>query len=192
MRQLTIRHFDHDDVDARVELMTDLDFQRNLVDFAAVTSAEALRAAQHRTIDEEYETKLVFVLATPAGSTVGYAWITSIDWVSHTCELSIALRPSYRRAYGLVALIRMYDYLYDEMNFETVVNQVLADNEMLLSAEVAERRAQVRSRQDSFTVGRFCDSLYWTQTRAEHYAFARRAGERNARIRRLADTARAA
>jgi RimJ/RimL family protein N-acetyltransferase len=192
MRRLTIRHFDHQDVDARVQLMTDRDFQRNLVDFAAVTSPEALREAQRRTIDEEYETKIVFVLETPAGSTVGYTWITSIDWVSHTCELSIALLPRYRRAYGLVALIRMYDYLYGEMNFDTVVNQVLADNEMLLSAQAADRRAQVRARQDSFTVGRFCDSLYWTQTRAEHYAFAQQAVERNARVRELAAAARAA
>jgi RimJ/RimL family protein N-acetyltransferase len=183
VNRLLIRHFDHDDVDARVDLMTDSAFQRNLVHVAAVTPREELRAVQRRTIEEEYETKIIFVVATPSGTTIGYAWITGIDWVSRSCELSIALLPRYRRAYGLLALIHLYDFLYDDMNFETVVNQILVGNEMLMSAAAAQRTRQVECKRDSFTQGEFRDSQYWAQTREEHRAFEQRTAERNARIR---------
>jgi Acetyltransferase (GNAT) domain len=183
MRRLLIRHFEHSDIESRAELLAERDFTRNLANLGVLTSRDELRRAQARTIEEEYESKIIFVVTTPAEAIVGYTWITNIDWLNRTCELSIALLPRFRRSYGLLALIEMYDYLYDEMNFETVINQVLVGNEMLMSDGAAERTRQVYCDNDSFTDGAFRDSRYWTQSRQEHRAFAQRARERNARIR---------
>jgi hypothetical protein len=193
MRRLLIRHFDHADVPARTELMMEGAFTRNLAHVGALTPRRQLEAAQERTIEEEYDSKIIFVVTTVSGTTIGYTWITGIDWLHRSCELSIALLPEFRRSYGLLALIVMYDYLYDEMNFETVVNQILVGNDMLMSDEAAGRARQVHCRRDSYTHGEFRDARYWAQTRAEHHAFAQRTQERNdrirARIRREAVTA---
>jgi hypothetical protein len=183
MRRLQIRHFDHGDIEARTELLMDAAFRRNIVHLGARTPTDELRASQARTIEEEYEAKIIFVVSTGTGATLGFTWITSIDWVNRTCELSIALLAQFRRSYGLLALIEMYDYLYDEMNFETVINQILVGNEMLMSDDAAHRSQQVQCANDSFTDGAFRDSRYWTQTRQQHQAFVTRTQARNARIR---------
>jgi hypothetical protein len=183
MRRLLIRHFDVEDIDARTDLMMEAAFTRNLAHVGTLTPRRQLVDAQRRTIENDYESKIIFVVTTTSGTTLGYTWITSIDWLHRTCELSIALLPEFRRAYGLMALIEMYDFLYDEMNFETVINQILVGNDMLMSDEAAGRTRQVHCRNDSFTHGEFRDSRYWSQTREEHRAHARRARLRNARIR---------
>lgn len=183
MSRLVIRHFEPADVDARTALLTDREFTRNLRQVGIVTPRDELRAAQLATIEQEYESKIIFVVATTSGQTIGFTWITDIDWLNRTCELSIALLPEFRRAYGLLALIETYDFLYREMNFATVVNQVLVGNEMLLSGEAAEHARQVYCRHDSFIAGELRDSRYWSQTRAQHEGFIRRTQERNARIR---------
>jgi hypothetical protein len=183
MKRLLLRHYDHDDVEERIALMTEAAFQRNLAHSPALTSHEELCAREHRTIDEQYETRIVYVVTTRSGVTIGYAWISSIDWISRCCELSIALLPRYRRGYGLAALIELYDHLYDNMNFETVVNQVLAGNDMLLSDDAARAVRHVHCRRDSYNDGEFRDALYWSQTGDEHRAFAERTRERHARIR---------
>lgn len=184
MSRLVIRHFEPGDIDARTTLLMDRDFTRNFVQVGIVTPRDELRAAQLATIEEEFESKIIFVVGTPSGQTIGFTWITDIDWLNRTCELSIALLAEFRRAgYGLLALIETYDFLYREMNFAAVVNQVLAGNEMLLSGEAAEHARQVYCRHDSFTAGELRDSRYWSQTREQHEAFIGRTQERNTRIR---------
>jgi hypothetical protein len=183
MRRLTVRHLDHDDIDDRVELLMEAAFSTNIAHIGALTTRAELRRFHERAIEEQYESKIFFVVATLAGMKIGYTWISNIDWRHRVCELSIALLPEFRRAYGLLALIEMYDYLYDEMNFETVVNQILVGNEMLMSDGAAERTRQVHCRRDSFTEGMLRDSRYWSQTRAEHRAYAARAMERTERVR---------
>jgi len=183
MKRLVIRHYDHDDIDTRVDLMTEAAFQRNLLHTAAITPRDELRAADRRTIENDYETKIRYVVETSSGTTIGYAWISDIDWVGRSCELSIALLPRHRRGYGLAALIELYDHLYDNMNFETVVNQILIGNDMLMSDAAARLASHVECRRDSFTDGAFRDTRYWSQTRAEHRAFEERTARRNARIR---------
>lgn len=95
---------------------------------------------------------------------MGFAWITSIDWRGQCCELSFGVLPRYRGGLGALAVQAAHDYLRAELNMRVIVNQVLEHNTMLQSAEALAASRQVRCEYDSYTVGEWRASCYWTLT----------------------------
>lgn len=180
MPLVTLRHFTEDDVPVRTALLRESRFQANLTDFAAVSSDDALVAGQRRTVAEEHGVKRIFTLCGPGGDTVGFAWITSIDWRSQTCELSFGVLPRYRGAFGAAAVGAAHAYVREELNMRVVVNQVLEHNTMLVSAGELTDKRRVRCGYDSYTVGRWRTACYWTETDED----VRRRQEEAARRRR--------
>lgn len=185
--RMTIRHFTEDDLPLRTELLRESRFTANLTDFAVLTDTRELVERQRATIAHEHDVKRIFTVCGPRDQPIGFVWITSIDWRSQSCELSIALLPRYRGGYGLPAMATARDYVHHELNMVTIVDQVLAHNTMLQSAELLRRRHSVRCPYDSFTVGEWRTALYWTQTRDQFRAdgedVARRRARRGDRIR---------
>ncbi|GAB3465361.1 GNAT family N-acetyltransferase [Actinophytocola sediminis] len=185
--RVTIRHFTEADLELRTELLRDTLFQANLTDFATLTDTDRLIAGQRATIEREHDVKRIFTVVGQRDQPVGFVWITSIDWRSQTCELSIAVLPRYRGGYGLTAMAAALRYVHDELNMAAIVSQVLAHNTMLQSAELLASRHSVTCPYDSFTVGEWRTALYWAQTRAEFYAdgeeWERRRARRRDRIR---------
>lgn len=185
--KMTIRHFAEDDISLRTELLRDNKFQTNLTDFATLADTEALVAGQRRTIEHEHDIKRIFTMCGGRDQPVGFVWITSIDWRSQTCELSIAVLPRYRGTYGLASMATALRYVHEELNMIAVVNQVLAHNTMLQSAELLDSRHSVTCPYDSFTVGEWRTALFWADTRDEFYADGRAwEARRKARRERIA------
>ncbi|WP_353942648.1 GNAT family N-acetyltransferase [Streptomyces sp. HUAS MG91] len=184
----TIRHFTEADIPQRTALLREQRFRANLTDFAVVSSDEALVVNQTRTIEGEHRVKRMYAMCHPDGRTLGFAWITSIDWRSRSCELSFGVLPQYRGGYGAAAVAAMHRYIREELNMLTVINQVLVHNTMLVSAEGLAEQAQVRCSHDSFTAGEWRSSCYWTQD-AEDYE--RSVAEHEERRRAIAARIRA-
>lgn len=189
MNIITVRHFTEEDIPERTALLRDQHFQANLADFASVSEEDALAARQLRTIEREHMTKRIFVMCAPGGKTVGFAWITSIDWRAQACELSFGVLPRYRGGHGSAAIAAAHRFVREELNMRTVINQVLVHNTMLVSAENRSGQAQVTCQHDSFTVGEWRTSCYWAEDTEDYQrAQAAHAERRQA----LADRIRAA
>ncbi|MBB0246062.1 GNAT family N-acetyltransferase [Streptomyces alkaliphilus] len=180
MPLVTLRHFTEEDIPVRTALLRETRFQANLNDLGVVTSDEALAARQRKSITEEHDIKRLFTICGPGGDIVGFAWITSIDWRSQCCELSFAVLPRYRGAFGAAAVGAAHAHIRAELNMRVVVNQVLEHNTMLVSTEeLAERRA-VRCPWDSYTLGEWRTACYWTDSEED----VRRSREKSDRRRR--------
>lgn len=167
----------------RVAIYSDTRVRSNLAHTGALIPPDEMTEAHREWLGGEGEERLMYRLSTPSGELVGFTWLTEIDWVNQTCELSITVLPDFRRRMGLLALLAMYDFLHNTLNMQVIVNQVLSVNEMLLRPEVRADRAQVVSPDDCFTSGALRTNYRWTQDRAEHERFTRRAIQRRERIR---------
>ncbi len=165
---IQIRHFSPDDIPIRSALLRDDAFQANLTDFAVLTEDDALASWQLRTIAQEQDVKRIFTACRRNGEVIGFLWITSLDWRSQCCELSFAILPRFRGAFGPPAIDAARAYVYDELNMRVVVDQVLEHNTMLHSGSDLNRRSRVRCPYDSYTVGEWRTALYWTQRRHDY------------------------
>jgi hypothetical protein len=188
MAFVTVSHFTEADVPVRTALLHESRFQANLTDFAVATSDDALVTGQLRTIAEEHDVKRILTMRDRRGDIVGFAWITSIDWRSRTCELSFGLLPRYRGGYGVAAVAAANEYLREELNVRAIVNQVLDHNTMLLSARTQAAQRRVLSPYDSYTVGEWRAAGYWSDTEETVRAQQDEAEDRR---RALADRVRA-
>ena len=180
-------HFAAEDVPIRNALLRDPEFQANITDFASTVDDDELSASPLRTIAEEHDTKRIFTVRRGQGEVIGLWWITSIDWRSQSCELSFALLPRFRRAFGTHLAEAAFRYLYDELNMKVVISQVMEHNVMLHSTERLTRLRRVRSPYDQFTAGHWVTACYWTSTvedsRDDVRDLARRRAEHAARLR---------
>lgn len=164
MWRMTVRHFTEADIPIRNELQRDSRFQANLIDVAASTDDRELAGQQRRTINEDQHVKRIFTICGRKDQIVGFAWITSIDWRAQCCELSFGVLPRFRGGLGALAVQAAHDYLRAELNMRVIINQVLEHNTMLQSAEALAAFRQVRCEYDSYTVGEWRASCYWTLT----------------------------
>jgi hypothetical protein len=161
---VSVRHFTEADIPIRTALLRESRFQANLTDFAVLAQDDALVVGQRRTIEQEHAVKRIFTICGPNDQVLGFAWITSIDWRSQSCELSFGVLPQYRGGFGAVAVGAAHDYLRTELNMRVVINQVLEHNTMLQSAESMAAQSRVRCAYDSYTVGEWRTAYYWTTT----------------------------
>jgi hypothetical protein len=193
MALVTVRHFTETDIPVRTELLREARFQANLTDFAIISADDALTANQRRTITQEHRTKRMFTLCTGRGDTVGFAWITSIDWRSQCCELSFGVLPRFRGGFGAAAVGAAHAHLRTELNMRVVLNQVLTHNTMLVSAEELADQRRVHCAYDSYTVGEWRTACYWSSTEDDDRRQAERQADRRreiaARIRAAAGSA---
>lgn len=164
MSFVTLRHFTEADIPLRSELLREARFLANLTDFGMVMEEDALVERQRKTIHEEHETRRFYTLCGPEEQVIGFAWISSIDWRSQSCELSFGILPRYRGYYGAPAVAVAHDYLRNELNMRVTVNQVLDHNTMMHSARQLAIRQRVRCPYDSFTVGEWRAACYWSET----------------------------
>ncbi|MGW3655060.1 GNAT family N-acetyltransferase [Streptomyces sp. NPDC005151] len=187
MALVTVRHFTEADIPLRTALLRESRFQANLTDFAVSSSDDALTKRQHRTITEEQAEWRFFTMCGRGGDPIGFAWITSIDWRSQTCELSFGVLPSHRGPFGAAAVAAAHTHVREELNMRVVISQVLEHNTMLVAArELAEQR-QVRCAYDSYTVGEWRTACYWTEDEED---VRQRAEEAARRRREIADRIR--
>jgi hypothetical protein len=183
---VTVRHFTAEDVPIRSALLRDPQFQANITDVASRTMDDELAASQLRTIAEEQNTKQIFTVCRRGDEIIGFFWISHIDWRSQSCELSLALLPKFRRAFGLLLVQAALRHLYDELNMQVVIDQVLEHNVMLLSESTVAERSQIRSIYNQFTDGRWVTACAWSNAVEESWRepnFDRQRAKRAARIR---------
>jgi hypothetical protein len=131
----------------------------------------------------------MFTMCDARGATVGFAWITSIDWPGQTCELSFGVLPERRGLYGAAAVDAAHAHIRAELNMRVVVNQVLEHNTMLVSADELSEQRRVRCAYDSYTVGQWRTACYWTESEQD---VRRRRDQAAGRRRAIADRIRSA
>jgi RimJ/RimL family protein N-acetyltransferase len=185
MLGMKVRHFTTEDIPLRTELLRESRFQANLTDFATLTEDDALTANQASTIAGQHDVKRIFTVVGKKEQVIAFVWITSIDWIAQSCELSFALLPRYRGGFGPAMSSTALEYLHEELNMEVVINQVLSHNTMLQSADKLAAMSKVVSEFDCYTVGEWRTARYWTQSRDEF-----RAGAGDARTGRAELSAR--
>ncbi len=181
-----MRHFELSDIPVRSALLRDGRVLANINDDALNQADDQLAEGQRRTVEEQHHTKLIYTVCMPDGSTIGFCWLTSIDWRSRSCELSFALLPEYRIGLGSALVPEAREFMFRELNMRTMINQVLDHNTMLLSTGDQRELSQVTCDYDSYTVGEFRRARYWSRTVeqcvAEAEEFRRRRAERRERI----------
>jgi hypothetical protein len=188
MPLVTVRHFTEADIPLRTQLLREARFQANLTDFAVVTGDDALTLNMRRTLEQEQRVKRIFTLCRPQGQTVGFAWITSIDWRSQCCELSFGVLPEFRGGFGAIAVSAVRTHVRTELNMEVIVNQVLEHNAQLVSRESLTAQRSVRCAYDSYTVGEWRTACYWSETEQDEQDNVR---EQQARRLEVAERIRA-
>jgi RimJ/RimL family protein N-acetyltransferase len=188
MQVMTVRHFTEADIPARIDHLRDPSFQANLSDFTASITDDDLAASQRRTIAEEQRTARIFTICGPGGEVAGFAWISSIDWYSQCCELSLGVLPRYRGGPGALASAALHEYLLSELNMRVVVTQILDHNQMMQSAERVAARRQVICPLDSYTAGEWRAAYFWAHTETDTRGYPR---AEQARRQALADRIRA-
>jgi hypothetical protein len=182
MPSVTVRHYTAADVPARMALMRESRFTANLSDYAVLLDDDALEARQRAIIEQQQDEMRIFVLCGSGGVVLGYAWISSLDWRSQTCEVSFGILPRYRGPYGAAAVAEAHRYVRTELHMKVVVNQVLEHNTMLVSRDRLRERRQVRCEFDSYTVGAWRTACYWTETEEDIRRETDRIAERRKQI----------
>ncbi|WP_433271688.1 GNAT family N-acetyltransferase [Actinosynnema sp. CS-041913] len=168
--RLVLRHLEHEDVDLRVDAQYDERVARNIAGHLALTPRDELLSRFREHVDDPASGRLEYVVAKPGGETVGYIFLTGLDWVNRTCDLSITMLPRFRTGLGYLALMCAFDYVYGCLNMHAVLTMVLDVNEMMASGEWNAKRANVTSTQANYTDGAFRAVHVWTQTRPEYEA----------------------
>lgn len=165
--KLIICHLEENDVNGRMELLYDYHVQKNLNHLSMLYDETQIKEIHLQSIFHQQDSKRHYIIKTHSEKIVGYCWITAIDWLNSSCELSISILPKYRIGYGYLALIEMYEYLYKNLNIKTIINQILEGNELLRS-ETSIIDFALKSEYDSYTSGMYRSSYIWTQTLEQH------------------------
>lgn len=165
--KLFVTHLEEEDIEERILLLFDYHVQKNLNHTSMLLNKDEIRKSHIDTINHGQEFKRYYVIKTSNQNIIGYCWITSVDWVEQTCELSISILPDFRIGYGMLALLEMYNYLYKYLNMRTIINQVLEGNQLLRSEDSLNKKS-IKSRYDSFTFGKYRSAFTWTQTLEQH------------------------
>lgn len=182
MSIVTVRHFTVADIPIRTALLREPRFQANLTDFAVIAADDSLVANQTRTIAEEHDVKRIFTLCSRRDEVVGFAWITAIDWRSQSCELSFGVLPRFRGPFGAAAVAAAHEHVRRELNMQVVINQVLEHNTMFMSAEDLKSQRRVRCEFDSYTVGQWRSTCYWSESARDVENLHQRADDRRRAI----------
>lgn len=165
--KLIISHLEENDVKGRMDLLYDYHVQKNLNHISMLLNETQIKESHLQCILHQQDSKRYYIIKTHSEKIVGYCWISSIDWINSSCELSISILPQYRIGYGYLALIEMYEYIYKHLNIKTIINQILEGNELLRS-ETSIKDFAVKSEYDSYTAGKYRSSYIWTQTLDQH------------------------
>lgn len=178
LNNIHVTHFEKENIEDRISLLYEYHVQKNLNHLSMMLDKDQIRKVHEDSIENKQDEKRYYVITTNENKTIGYCWISGIDWISRTCELSISIIPEYRVGYGMLALVKMYNYLYYQLNMRTVLNQILEGNELLRS-RVSLNGLAFKIKQDSFTDGVLRDAYIWSQTREEHEELGKEKEKKN-------------
>ncbi|MEJ2853344.1 MULTISPECIES: GNAT family N-acetyltransferase [unclassified Saccharothrix] len=185
--RLALRHLEEEDVALRVDAQYDGRVARNIAGHLGLTPRDELLRRFRSHVDGRGD-RVEYVVEKQNGDTVGYIFLTGLDWVNRTCDLSITMLPGFRTGLGYLALMCAFDHVYGCLNMHAVLTMVLDVNEMMASDEWNSKRANVTVSQGNYTEGAFRAVHVWTQTKPEYDAMIAEGRARVAAMRaRLGD-----
>lgn len=164
-KKVIITHLEQEDIDGRISLLYDFHVQQNLNHLSMMVDQSEIKEFYSNAVKEQQDNKRYYVIRTKNREIIGYCWITEIDWINRSCELSISILPKYRIGFGFLAMIEMYNYLYFHLHMKSVINQVLEGNTLLLKNTP---KSAIKRRMDSFTFGIYRKSYLWNQTKEQY------------------------
>ncbi len=178
MRKLTdallLRHLTEPDIPGRILVLNDLQVRRNISSLPVLYDQDALAGYFLDIVRGHNPSRIEFVLTKKDGTVTGYTYLLDVDHRGRICEIGLITVPRYRFGYGLVALLKTYEYAFGVLNMRSVLNEVYAGNGMMSNERTVIRRAQATAVAGQFTEGEIRDSHFWTETRHE---FPRRFGD---------------
>ncbi|MEC5425422.1 GNAT family N-acetyltransferase [Virgibacillus sp. C22-A2] len=169
-KNIMITHLEEEDIDGRISLLYEFHVQQNLNHLSMTVDKSKLKDFYSDAVIEQQDNKRYYVIKTKSQKIIGYCWISDIDWINQSCELSISILPKYRIGFGFLAMVEMYNYLYNQLNMKSVINQILEGNNLLLKS--APKNA-LKRRMDSFTFGEYRASYLWNQTKEQYLELKR-------------------
>jgi hypothetical protein len=167
MSLLELRHLRLSDIAGRVAVLMDPHVRKNISSVPALCDDAALTAYFTDIVEGRNPNRVEFVLTKPDSTVVAYDWLHKVDWPSRTCEIGMITIPRFRFGYGLIAMLKTYEFAFGTLNMRSVLNEVHDDNEMMTTTETMAGRAQLVAVQGQFTEGHIRNSIFWTETWAE-------------------------
>ncbi|MFD4635857.1 GNAT family N-acetyltransferase [Lentzea sp. NPDC058436] len=162
-----IRHLRQPDIPGRVAAMSEPKARENIGSLPALYNASEKTAFFTGLVEGQDPERVELVVTKRDSTTVAYSQLSDIDWTHGTCEIVVLALPEFRFGFGLLALLKTYDFAFGTLNLRSVLNDVNDGNRMMSSREVLLGKAQVIMPNAHFTEGRVRDSFQWTETRAE-------------------------
>jgi RimJ/RimL family protein N-acetyltransferase len=164
---LTLRHLAEPDIPERIQALRDPQVRRNISSLFALIDQGMLTKYFLDIVQGLDNSRLEFVLSKKDGTTVGYSYLRGMDLPGRTGRMGMIILPRYRFGYGLVAMLKTYEYAFGVLNMRGVTTEVYVDNRMMSTAETVTSRAQVTATATQFSEGEIHDSHFWIETRTE-------------------------
>lgn len=167
MREVQLRPYEESDILPRYRLFQDRPVQENILPLNFQLTEEELLHRDRRIIADGQRQRLIFVVETNRGTPIGYIWAYPIHWRSRWTEVALAIAPQYRLGYGALALVKMVEFLFDELDLHTVVHQIYEGNTLMQQDQQIRHMATLVQRAEVWSGGRYRSSFLWSQTRAQ-------------------------
>jgi RimJ/RimL family protein N-acetyltransferase len=171
--RVTLRALEREDLRLLWEANNDLEVELLGGGFAPRPKSYAeIEARFERDIADEGQREINFVIEAD-GTAVGTCGLRDLDWTARCAALGIAIfdRHYWGQGYGREAVDLLLEYAFRIRNLNRVWLDVLADNERALRSYRAVGFVEEgRLRQDSWSEGRFKDSVVMGILRAEWLA----------------------
>jgi hypothetical protein len=164
---VTLRHLGKQDIPRRIEALSDPMVHRNISGLPQLYDEGALTHYFMDIVEGRNPTRIEFVLSKHDGTVVGYTYLLGVDLPNRTCEIGMITLPRFRFGFGLVAMVKTYEYAFGVLNMRSVLNEVYDGNSMMSTSDLVTRRAQVTATAGQFTDGQVRDSYFWTETRTD-------------------------
>jgi RimJ/RimL family protein N-acetyltransferase len=163
----TLRHLREGDIPGRVAVLSDIQVRRNITSQTALMSEAELTRFFLDIVRGNNPSRIEFVLTGPDGDVLAYTYLEEIDYFNQTCEIGLIVLPEYRYGAGYLATLMTYQHAFAVLNMRSVLNQVFASNEMMVSVKWRESTGAVLSPRSNFTEGVIRDTYSWTEIREE-------------------------
>lgn len=163
----TLRHLREGDIPGRIAALSDSQVRRNITSQPTLMPEAELTRFFLGIVRGSNPFRIEFVLAGPDREVFAYTCLDEIDHVNQTCEIGLIVLPEYRYGAGYLATLMTYQHAFAVLNMRSVLNQVFASNEMMVSVEWRNSTGAVLSPRSNFTEGTVRDTYSWTELREE-------------------------
>ena len=171
LQDLKIRPYRRDDIPHFYAISMREDFRAYISNFSATHTLSDFIRNEQQTLDEQVWKTRRYVLEKD-GITVAYPWIVIHDLHARMYELSLVSHPDHQFGLGYLSMLKMFDFLFYELNAARVLGRIAQDNHRIFAPRVREGFSGYSLRpQHSHMGDRVKSILEWTFSREAYETF---------------------